>query len=223
MESLEKKLGYSFRDRTLLAEALNHSSYANEHRDSLGSNERLEFLGDSVLGFVSAEYLFQGHRDLPEGDLTRMRAALVCEQSLYEVARELDLGSYLKLGRGEEAGGGRKRQSILADAMEAVFAAVYLDGGIEPVRELIVRVLLGQALAAEERKDYKTTLQEVVQRRSGQVLTYHMISQSGPDHDKTFLFEVRLNGRTVGQGAGHSKKEAEQAAAKDALENGGEL
>lgn len=223
MESLEKKLGYSFRDRALLAEALNHSSYANEHRDSLGSNERLEFLGDSVLGFVSAEYLFQGHRDLPEGDLTRMRAALVCEQSLYEVARELDLGSYLKLGRGEEAGGGRKRQSILADAMEAVFAAVYLDGGIAPVRELIVRVLLGQALAAEERKDYKTTLQEVVQRRSGQVLTYHMISQSGPDHDKTFLFEVRLNGRTVGQGAGHSKKEAEQAAAKDALENGGEL
>ena len=223
MESLEKKLGYSFRDRALLAEALNHSSYANEHRDSLGSNERLEFLGDSVLGFVSAEYLFQGHRDLPEGDLTRMRAALVCEQSLYEVARELDLGSYLKLGRGEEAGGGRKRQSILADAMEAVFAAVYLDGGIEPVRELIVRVLLGQALAAEERKDYKTTLQEVVQRRSGQVLTYHMISQSGPDHDKTFLFEVRLNGRTVGQGAGHSKKEAEQAAAKDALVNGGEL
>lgn len=218
MESLEKKLGYSFRDRALLAEALNHSSYANEHRDSLGSNERLEFLGDSVLGFVSAEYLFQGHRDLPEGDLTRMRAALVCEQSLYEVARELDLGSYLKLGRGEEAGGGRKRQSILADAMEAVFAAVYLDGGIEPVRELIVRVLLGQALAAEERKDYKTTLQEVVQRRSGQVLTYHMISQSGPDHDKTFLFEVRLNGRTVGQGAGHSKKEAEQAAARSALE-----
>ena len=219
MESLEKKLGYSFRDRALLAEALNHSSYANEHRDSLGSNERLEFLGDSVLGFVSAEYLFQGHRDLPEGDLTRMRAALVCEQSLYEVARELDLGSYLKLGRGEEAGGGRKRQSILADAMEAVFAAVYLDGGIEPVRELIVRVLLGQALAAEERKDYKTTLQEVVQRRSGQVLTYHMISQSGPDHDKTFLFEVRLNGRTVGQGAGHSKKEAEQAAARSALDN----
>lgn len=223
MESLEKKLGYSFQDRALLAEALNHSSYANEHRDSLGSNERLEFLGDSVLGFVSAEYLFRGHRDLPEGDLTRMRAALVCEQSLYEVARELDLGSYLKLGRGEEAGGGRKRQSILADAMEAVFAAVYLDGGIEPVRELIVRVLLGQALAAEERKDYKTTLQEVVQRRSGQVLTYHMISQSGPDHNKTFLFEVRLNGRTVGQGAGHSKKEAEQAAARDALENGGEL
>ena len=153
MESLEKKLGYRFRDRALLGEALNHSSYANEHRGGLGSNERLEFLGDSVLGFVSAEYLFREHPDLPEGDLTRMRASLVCEQSLYEVARELELGSYLKLGRGEEAGGGRERQSILADATEAVFAAVYLDGGIQPVRELIVRVLLSQAPAAEERRD----------------------------------------------------------------------
>ncbi len=223
MESLENKLGYRFQNRELLAEALNHSSYANEHRDSMGSNERLEFLGDSVLGFVSAEFLFARHPDLPEGDLTRMRAALVCEQSLYEVAKELGLGGYLKLGRGEEAGGGRHRQSILADAVEAVFAAVYLDGGIEQARELIIRVLLSKAPAAEERKDYKTTLQEVVQRRNGQVLTYHMRSQSGPDHNKTFLFEVRLNNRSIGQGAGHSKKEAEQAAAKDALENGGEL
>ena len=219
MESLEKRLGYHFRRPELLSEALSHSSYANEHRGSLGSNERLEFLGDSVLGFVSAEYLFQRHKDLPEGDLTRMRAALVCEQSLYEVAKELELGSCLKLGRGEESGGGRERQSILADAVEAVFAAVYLDGGIEPARELIIRVLLSRGPAAEERKDYKTTLQEVVQRRSGQVLTYHMVSQSGPDHNKTFLFEVRLNGRNVGQGSGRSKKEAEQAAAKDALEH----
>ena len=162
MESLEKKLGYSFRNRTLLSEALNHSSYANEHRDGLGSNERLEFLGDSVLGFVSAEFLFKGNLGLPEGDLTRMRASLVCEQSLYEVARELELGSYLKLGRGEAAGGGRERQSILADAVEALLAAVYLDGGMEPARELIYRVLLSRAPAAEERKDYKTTLQEVV-------------------------------------------------------------
>ena len=217
MESLEKRLGYHFQRRELLSEALNHSSYANEHKGSLSSNERLEFLGDSVLGFVSAEYLFERHPGLPEGDLTRMRASLVCEQSLYEVAKELDLGAYLKLGRGEESGGGRERQSILADAVEAVFAAVYLDGGIEAVRELIIRVLLGRAPAAEERKDYKTTLQEVVQRRSGQVLTYHMVSQSGPDHNKTFLFEVRLNGLSVGQGSGHSKKEAEQAAARDAL------
>ena len=223
MESLENRLGYRFRNRELLAEALNHSYYANEHRGGLGSNERLEFLGDSVLGFVSAEYLFQGHPDLPEGDLTRMRAALVCEQSLYEVARELELGSCLKLGRGEEAGGGRERQSILADATEAVFAAVYLDGGIEKARELIIRVLLSRGPAAEERRDYKTTLQEVVQRRSGQALTYHMVAQSGPDHNKKFCFEVRLNDQPIGQGEGHSKKEAEQAAARDALENAAEL
>ena len=217
MESLENRLGYAFHNRELLSEALNHSSYANEHRDGLGSNERLEFLGDSVLGFVSAEFLFKRNQDLPEGDLTRMRASLVCEQSLYEVARELELGSYLKLGRGEAAGGGRERQSILADAVEAVFAAVYLDGGMEAARELIHRVLLSRAPAAEERRDYKTTLQEVVQRRSGQVLTYHMVSQSGPDHNKTFLFEVRLNGEAIGKGEGRSKKEAEQAAARDAL------
>ena len=219
MESLEKKLGYTFRDRSLLSEALNHSSYANEHRSAeVSSNERLEFLGDSVLGFVTAEFLFKTYGKLPEGDLTRIRAALVCEQSLYEVAKFLGLGQYLKLGKGEEAGGGRQRQSILADATEAVFAAVYLDGGMERVRELICRVLLSRAPAAEERRDYKTTLQEIVQRRSGQVLTYHMVDESGPDHNKTFLFQVRLNGAPVGQGRGHSKQEAEQAAARDALE-----
>ena len=217
MESLELELQYSFRNKELLSEAMNHSSYANEHRKGLGSNERLEFLGDSILGFVSAEYLFKRHADLPEGDLTRMRAALVCEQSLYEVAKELRLGQYLHLGKGEEAGGGRERQSILADAVEAVFAAVYLDGGIDEARRLIERALLSRAPACEERRDYKTTLQEVVQRRSGQVLTYHMVSQSGPDHNKTFHFEVRLNDVPVGRGGGHSKKEAEQAAAKDAL------
>ena len=200
-------------------ETLNHSSYANEHRSAeVSSNERLEFLGDSVLGFVTAEFLFKTYGKLPEGDLTRIRAALVCEQSLYEVAKFLGLGQYLKLGKGEEAGGGRQRQSILADATEAVFAAVYLDGGMERVRELICRVLLSRAPAAEERRDYKTTLQEIVQRRSGQVLTYHMVDESGPDHNKTFLFQVRLNGAPVGQGRGHSKKEAEQAAARDALE-----
>ena len=217
MESLERKLHYSFHDRELLSEALNHSSYANEHRGGLSSNERLEFLGDSILGFVAAEFLFKHYGSLPEGDLTRMRASLVCEQSLYEVAKELELGRYLKLGRGEEAGGGRERQSILADAVEAVFAAVYLDGGISQAQALINRVLLSQAPDAEERRDYKTTLQEVVQRRSGQVLTYHMVSQSGPDHNKTFLFEVSLNGEAIGRGEGHSKKEAEQAAARDAL------
>ena len=219
METLEKKLGYSFSNRELLSEALNHSSYANEHRGAgISSNERLEFLGDSVLGFVTAEFLFKNYPRLPEGDLTRMRAALVCEQSLYEVAKMLELGEYLKLGKGEEAGGGRERQSILADAVEAVFAAVYLDGGMEQIRGLIHRVLLSRAPAAEERKDYKTTLQEIVQRKIGQQLTYHMVEESGPDHNKTFVFEVRLNGEPIGRGDGHSKKEAEQAAARDALE-----
>ena len=209
MEALERELHYTFRNRALLEEALNHSSYANEHRSAgICSNERLEFLGDSILGFVTAEHLFKTYPELPEGDLTRMRAALVCEQSLYEVARLLDLGQYLKLGRGEEAGGGRERQSILADAVEAVFAAVYLDGGMEQIRGLIHRVLLSRAPEAEERKDYKTTLQ----------VTYHMMEESGPDHNKTFLFEVRLNGTAIGRGCGHSKKEAEQAAARDALE-----
>ena len=221
MQELEKKLNYTFRDQALLGEALSHSSYANEHRTAhLRSNERLEFLGDSVLGFVTAEFLFLHHPDLPEGDLTRIRAALVCEQSLYEVARKLDLGRYLKLGRGEEAGGGRERTSILADATEAVFAAVYLDGGIGAASTLIHRVLLDaekEEVVEERRRDYKTALQELVQRQADQVLTYRMIGEEGPDHDKTFLAEVLLNGTQVGTGSGHSKKEAEQSAAKAAL------
>ena len=221
MRELEKKLNYTFRDPGLLGEALSHSSYANEHRSAgLRSNERLEFLGDSVLGFVTAEFLFLQHPDLPEGDLTRIRAALVCEQSLYEVARKLDLGRYLKLGRGEEAGGGRERTSILADATEAVFAAVYLDGGIGAASALIHRCLLDaekEEVVEERRRDYKTALQELVQRQADQVLTYRMIGEEGPDHDKTFLAEVLLNGTQVGTGSGHSKKEAEQSAAKAAL------
>ena len=221
MRELEKKLNYTFRDPGLLGEALSHSSYANEHRSAgLRSNERLEFLGDSVLGFVTAEFLFLQHPDLPEGDLTRIRAALVCEQSLDEVARKLDLGRYLKLGRGEEAGGGRERTSILADATEAVFAAVYLDGGIGAASTLIHRVLLDaekEEVVEERRRDYKTALQELVQRQADQVLTYRMIGEEGPDHDKTFLAEVLLNGTQVGTGSGHSKKEAEQSAAKAAL------
>ena len=221
MQELEKKLNYSFRNPALLSEALSHSSYANEHRSAhLSSNERLEFLGDSVLGFVTAEFLFTRHPDLPEGDLTRIRAALVCEQSLYEVARKLDLGRYLKLGRGEEAGGGRERTSILADATEAVFAAVYLDGGIAAASELIHRVLLcaeREEAVEERRRDYKTALQELVQRQADQTLTYRMVGEQGPDHAKVFSAEVLLNGAAVGSGTGHSKKEAEQAAARSAL------
>ena len=221
MQELEKKLNYAFRNPALLDEALNHSSYANEHRAAhMKSNERLEFLGDSVLGFVTAEFLFSRHPDLPEGDLTRIRAALVCEQSLYEVAKKLDLGSYLKLGRGEEAGGGRERTSILADAMEAIFAAVYLDGGVAEASALIHRVLLDverEEVVKERRRDYKTALQELVQRQVGQELTYQMVGEQGPDHAKIFQAEVLLNGVSVGSGFGRSKKEAEQAAAKTAL------
>ena len=221
MQELEKKLNYTFRDPALLSEALSHSSYANEHRGArLNSNERLEFLGDSVLGFVTAEFLFTRHPDLPEGDLTRIRAALVCEQSLYEVARKLDLGRYLKLGRGEESGGGRERTSILADATEAVFAAVYLDGGIRAASDLIHRVLLcaeREEAVEERRRDYKTALQELVQRQADQTLTYRMVGEQGPDHAKVFSAEVLLNGTAIGSGSGHSKKEAEQAAARSAL------
>ena len=223
MRTLEERLGYTFQDRKRLEGALYHSSYANEHR-SLGihSNERLEFLGDAVLGLVTADYLFRKHPDLPEGDLTRIRAALVCEESLHEVAQSLDLGSYLKLGKGEEAGGGRQRASILADATESVFAAVYLDGGLEAARALIHRVLLDKERETdveERRRDYKTELQELVQRRPEQVLRYEMTGTSGPDHDRVFSFRVLLNGQVAGTGEGRSKKEAEQAAARCALEH----
>ena len=203
METLEKKLGYAVRDPALLQAALYHSSYANEHRGAhIASNERLEFLGDAVLGFVTAEHLYKKHPDLPEGDLTRIRAALVCEESLHEVAQTLSLGDHLCLGKGEEQGGGRRRPSILADATESVFAAVYLDGGIEAARELIHRVLLDK-----EREE----------RKSDQVLRYELTGSSGPDHAKEFAFRVTLNGVTVGEGMGRSKKEAEQSAACAAL------
>ena len=175
----------------------------------------------SELGFVTAEFLFAKHPDAPEGELTRVRALLVCEDSLHEVAQRLGLGRYLKLGHGEESGGGRERASILADATEAVFAAVYLDGGIDVVRALIHRVLLSserEDAAERKRRDYKTLLQEYVQRTPGRTLSYRMAGESGPDHAKTFAVEVLLDGQTVGMGSGRSKKEAEQMAARDAME-----
>lgn len=222
MQILEDALGYHFKDQTLLHEALRHSSYANEHRGGESvSNERLEFLGDSVLGFVTAEFLFRMHPDAPEGELTRIRARLVCEESLHGVAQRLKLGEYLCLGHGEEAGGGRERASILADATEAVIAAVYLDGGIEAADALIHRVLLDDASevrAAEKRVDYKTALQELVQRKPGRTISYRLAGESGPDHAKTFTMEVLLGDETVGTGEGRSKKEAEQMAARSALE-----
>ncbi len=222
MQALEEKLNYHFHNVALLQEALRHSSYANEHRGAnVFSNERLEFLGDSVLGFVTAEYLFAKHPTAPEGELTRIRALLVCEDSLHEVAQRLELGQYLLLGHGEESGGGRTRASTLADAVEAVFAAVYLDGGIDAARRLIHRVLLDterEDIAEEKRRDYKTLLQEFVQRSPNQTLAYVMVGESGPDHAKTFLAEVHLNGERIGSGSGRSKKEAEQMAARDAME-----
>ena len=220
MEKLEEKLGYTFHDRRLLENALTHSSYANENK-SKGetSNERLEFLGDSVLGMVVADHLYRTHPDMPEGELTRTRAALVCEDSLVEVAAQLKLGEYLKLGRGEDAGGGRKRPSIQADAVEAVIAAVYLDGGIGSARKLITTFILTNHEREQEGavRDFKTALQELVQRESGQVLSYRLMGESGPDHAKVFSVEVDLNGQPIGAGEGRSKKEAEQNAAKAAM------
>ena len=218
LQVLEKKLGYTFRCKEQLQAALYHSSYANEHRCcGVSSNERLEFLGDAVLGLVTADYLYHKHPDLPEGDLTRMRAALVCEESLYEVAQRLGLGSELRLGKGEEAGGGRERPSIIADAVEAVLAAVYLDGGIGSARKLIQKFILDREAEKSASRDYKTALQELVQRESGQVLAYQLVGEEGPDHDKRFFVEVDLNGTPVGSGQGRSKKEAEQMAAKAAI------
>ena len=191
MEALEEKLGYRFTNRAFLENALTHSSYANENKaKGLQSNERLEFLGDSVLGMVVADYLFRTHPDLPEGDLTRTRAALVCEDSLVEVAQCLELGAYLKLG----------------------------NGGIGSARKLIQKFILDREAEKSASRDYKTALQELVQRESGQVLGYQLIGAEGPDHAKIFSVEVDLNGIPIGQGRGRSKKEAEQNAAKAAIE-----
>ena len=222
MQALEEALGYRFRNAALLREALRHSSYANEHHGAEAvNNERLEFLGDSVLGFVTAEFLFAEHPAAPEGELTRIRARLVCEESLYEAAKRVGLGAYLCLGKGEESGGGRARASILADATEAVIAAVYLDGGVEAASALIHRLLLdgaNEARTVARRRDYKTALQELAQREPNRTLAYRLTGESGPDHAKTFSVTVLLNGASVGEGVGHSKKEAEQMAAKAALE-----
>ena len=222
LEKLQENLGYRFRDESLLRGALYHSSYSNEHRgENIVSNERLEFLGDAVLGFVSAEFLYSRFPNAPEGELTRIRAALVREESLFEVAQALQLGECLMLGKGEESGGGRQRPSILADCTEAVFAAVYLDGGMDCARDLIHRVLLSKGdieVAESRRRDYKTELQELVQRKPHQALRYELIGQSGPDHAKVFTVAVLLNGDPVGEGSGHSKKEAEQSAACAAME-----
>ena len=221
MTALEERLGHSFRNRALLETAVTHSSYANENRASgIVCNERLEFLGDSVLGVTVADFLYRHFPDMPEGRMTRLRAELVCEQSLHRVALELHLGDYLRLGKGEEHNGGRERASILSDAVEAVIAAMYLDAGMETAAGFIHRCLLDDVRTIETPSftDYKTALQELVQRQSGQVLSYELVGEEGPDHAKTFRMQVCLNGEPVGLGTGRTKKEAEQTAAASALE-----
>ena len=216
--ALMDKLGYRFRDPRLLEKALMHSSYANEGRHGLESNERLEFLGDSVLGFVAAKYLFEKETG-PEGELTKLRAAVVCEKALCSYSRELGLGDYLLLGKGERLTGGAERPSILADAFEAVIAAMFLDGGLEPVRGFVLRFVEKEANNQRKRhfKDYKTTLQEIVQQNPEEKLEYVLTGESGPDHSKQFVVEVHLNSNVIGTGRRRSKKEAEQQAAREAL------
>ena len=220
VKDLEAAIGYQFKNIMLLQNALTHSSYANEcWHDSLKSNERLEFLGDSILGMVVAEYLFTRFPNCPEGELTKMRADMVCEQALAAIAEKLDLGRHLLLGNGEEQTGGRNRASILADAVESVIAASFLDGGMDAAKAFIEKFVLCDVKPEQKHNvDYKTALQEQVQKKKAQVLTYELLEESGPDHAKLFKVAVNLNGKQIGTGEGSSKKRAEQAAAKTALE-----
>ena len=218
MTELERRLGYRFRDRRYLENALTHSSYANE-RTGMTSNERLEFLGDSVLGFCAARDICRLYPTMPEGEMTRLRAELVCEASLHAAAQALGLGAYIRLGKNEECNGGRERVSILADAVEAIIAAIYLDGGMEPAEAFIEERILGDLEAGRRpaRTDYKTQLQELLQREGGAAPRYVIIGESGPDHNKSFTARAELHDGAFADGVGRSKKEAEQAAAKAAL------
>lgn len=217
---LEKRIGYQFQEQELIHEALSHSSYANEKKKLRRSNERLEFLGDSVLSVVVSQYLFERYSELPEGELTKIRAALVCERSLHRFALRIGLGDFLLLGKGEEHTGGRERPSILADAFEAVIAAIYLDGGLEAARTHILHFIPERIPESSSVLfgDYKTALQEIIQKNPEEKVEYVLISESGPDHNKSFMVEVCLNSNVIGKGQGKSKKEAEQMAAKEALE-----
>lgn len=218
MRELEDKLGYSFKDKNLLKMALTHSSYANEiKRDGVNSNERLEFLGDSILGMLVAKYLYDSYPDMKEGKMTKLRSELVCEQSLSAAADRLSLGEYLYLGKGEVQSGGRERPSLLADAVEAVLAAVTIDGGLTVARRIVRKYILVNS-AGVKNHDYKTLLQEIIQRKSGRTFSYNLIDEQGPDHQKEFTVEVRIDSTPVSVGRGRTKKEAEQAAASAALD-----
>lgn len=217
MTDFERRIGYEFKDKSLLKRALTHSSYANEKGTGL-QNERLEFLGDSVLGFITAEYLFDHYKDKAEGDLTKKRAYAVCEKTLFGYAEKIGLGDMILLGRGEERTGGRQRPSVVSDAFEAVIAAIYLDGGIENAKKFVLPFI---EIASETKpvfKDYKSTLQEVLQQNPTEKFEYIVVGESGPDHNKEFIVEVHLNSNVIGTGRGSSKKRAEQEAARSALE-----
>ena len=214
----ENVIGYSFHNPALLETAFTHSSFRNEKKMTGDCNERLEFLGDSVLGVISAEYFYRNLNHLPEGEMTKRRAACVCEKSLCAFAKEIDLGKYILLGKGEEHSGGRNRPSILADCFEAVIAAIYLDGGLPAAENFVLPFLKRAAMVVPKLNDYKTTLQEIIQKNPDEHLTYILVGESGPDHCKSFEVEVRLNSNIIGSGVGASKKAAEQDAARKALE-----
>lgn len=221
MQKLEERIGYRFKDKNLLLTALTHSSYANEHAShGCESYERLEFLGDSILGAVTANFLYRHEPRLPEGRMTRLRAELVCEAALHKVALSLELGSYMRLGKGEENTGGRARTSILADMVEAIIAALYLDSGIDEARRFVMEKVLADVVITEDHRsaDYKTELQELVQQKPNRHISYELVGESGPDHNKRFVFSVSINGTVAGEGEGRTKKEAEQMAARMALE-----
>ena len=215
----EKKIGYTFKNKDLLYEALSHSSYANEYRHGRSSNERLEFLGDSVLSIVVSVHLFTHFKHLPEGELTKIRASRVCENALVEFSKKIYLGKYIIIGKGEENSGGRERPSIVSDAFEAVIAAVYLDGGMDAATKYVLSFMPEHLdkNRAKALNDYKTVLQEVIQRNPEEKIEYVLKDQSGPDHDRRFVVQVMLNSNVIGTGEGHSKKQAEQMAAKEAL------
>ena len=217
---LEERLGYKFKNIKFLETGVTHSSFSNETKEHVPYNERQEFLGDAVLSIIVSDYIFENYTKLPEGELTKLRASLVCEKSLCGFANEIELGSFLRLGHGEELMGGRERPSILADAFEAMLAAVYLDGGIEPATKIVLG-FVKRALEHVENapfRDYKTLLQEIIQKNPEERLTYVLVAESGPDHDKRFEVNVMLNSNVIGHGIGKSKKAAEQLAAKEALE-----
>lgn len=215
---LQEVIGYNFNQEGLLRQALTHSSFANEkHMKKLSDNERLEFLGDAVLEVVSSEFLFKNYPQMPEGDLTKLRASIVCEPTLALCTREIKLGEYLFLGKGENQTGGRERKSILSDALEAIIGAIYLDGGFAPAKAFIHRFILTDIEHKKLFYDSKTILQEVVQGNYEEPLHYVLIAEEGPDHDKSFTVAAMIGNKPVGEGHGHTKKAAEQEAAYQAL------